>query len=100
MSRDGFSLTRRDVVKSAAGTVALTYAGFELGLVPEATAAEVRFSDEVSTSLTVNGTARTLTHDPRVSLLDALRESFGLFGAKKGCDHGQCGACTVHLDGR
>jgi xanthine dehydrogenase YagT iron-sulfur-binding subunit len=54
----------------------------------------------VSTRIVVNGTAHTLTLDPRSSLLDVLREELGLTGAKKGCDHGQCGACTVHLDGR
>ncbi|WP_211257607.1 (2Fe-2S)-binding protein [Muricoccus aerilatus] len=51
-------------------------------------------------SLTVNGEARRLVLDPRASLLDTLREGLALTGAKKGCDHGQCGACTVHLDGR
>jgi xanthine dehydrogenase YagT iron-sulfur-binding subunit len=54
----------------------------------------------VSVRLTVNGTSHTLSLDPRSSLLDVLRELLGLTGAKKGCDHGQCGACTVHLDGR
>jgi xanthine dehydrogenase YagT iron-sulfur-binding subunit len=48
----------------------------------------------------VNGTPHELALDPRSSLLDVLRERLGLTGAKKGCDHGQCGACTVHLDGR
>jgi len=54
----------------------------------------------VSVRLTVNSTPRTLSLDPRSSLLDVLREVLALTGAKKGCDHGQCGACTVHLDGR
>jgi xanthine dehydrogenase YagT iron-sulfur-binding subunit len=50
--------------------------------------------------LCVNGELRTLRLDPRTTLLDALREHLGLTGSKKGCDHGQCGACTVHIKGR
>jgi xanthine dehydrogenase YagT iron-sulfur-binding subunit len=54
----------------------------------------------VAVRISVNGTLQRLTLDARSSLLDVLRERLALTGAKKGCDHGQCGACTVHLDGR
>ena len=49
--------------------------------------------------LDINGDRHTLQLEPRVTLLDALRDRLGLTGTKKGCDHGQCGACTVHVDG-
>ncbi len=51
-------------------------------------------------TLRVNGASHALAIEPRVTLLDALREVLGLTGTKKGCDHGQCGACTVLVDGR
>ena len=57
-------------------------------------------SQLVLVRLNVNGVDRALLVEPRVSLLDALRERLALTGTKKGCDHGQCGACTVHVDGR
>jgi len=53
----------------------------------------------LKTTITVNGEARTLDVDPRTTLLDALRETLRLTGTKKGCDHGQCGACTVLVNG-
>jgi xanthine dehydrogenase YagT iron-sulfur-binding subunit len=54
----------------------------------------------VTVSFTVNGAKKSLELDSRMTLLDALRERLGLTGSKKGCDHGQCGACTMILDGR
>jgi xanthine dehydrogenase YagT iron-sulfur-binding subunit len=51
-------------------------------------------------TLKINGTEHHVELEPRVTLLDALRENLHLFGTKKGCDHGQCGACTVHVNGR
>ena len=57
-------------------------------------------NDRVTVRLQVNGEPRTLQVDPRTTLLDALRDHLHLTGTKKGCDHGQCGACTVHVNGR
>ena len=56
--------------------------------------------ESVPVNLTVNGLVRTITLEPRMTLLDALREKLALTGAKKACDRGECGACTVHIDGR
>ncbi|MEL6224511.1 MAG: 2Fe-2S iron-sulfur cluster-binding protein [Cyanobacteria bacterium J06627_8] len=66
--------------------------------VPES---DIELSDgEVALELSINGQLQTLAIEPRVTLLDALRETLGLTGSKKGCDHGQCGACTVLIDGQ
>ncbi|MBB4005537.1 (2Fe-2S)-binding protein [Aurantimonas endophytica] len=90
-------INRRDLIKGGISLSALI-ALSELTLLSDALAAE--FSEGVPVSFVINSEAYGLTLDPRTSLLDVLRESLSLTGAKKGCDHGQCGACTVHLDGR
>ena len=63
-------------------------------------AAPPAIPDAVPVVLNINGKQQRLTLDPRTTLLDALRENLNMFGTKKGCDHGQCGACTVHVNGR
>jgi len=65
-----------------------------------ATASTTAGNDSVHVKLKINGKDYTLDIDPRTTLLDCLREHLHLTGSKKGCDHGQCGACTVHINGR
>src|SRR5262249_60383950 len=64
------------------------------------TSASLTTPEAVSVSLTINGAHHALMLDPRTTLLDLLRERLDLTGTKKGCDQGQCGACTVLIDGR
>jgi xanthine dehydrogenase YagT iron-sulfur-binding subunit len=66
----------------------------------EEPAAATSATGTVPVAFHINGETQNLQIEPRVTLLDALRENLGLFGTKKGCDHGQCGACTVHVNGR
>jgi len=67
---------------------------------PEAAAMAETGSQSVRVSVTVNDHARTIMVEPRMTLLDVLREELALTGTKKGCDRGECGACTVHVEGR
>ncbi len=67
---------------------------------PVENAADQSIEGAVPLTLKVNGKEHNLSVDPRTTLLDCLRENLNLPGTKKGCDHGQCGACTVHINGR
>src|ERR1700739_3948263 len=75
-------------------------ASFKGNAADTAATAVQRDLEKLSVSLTVNGQRRGPTIEPRMTLLDALREEFALTGTKKGCDRGECGACTVHVNGR
>jgi xanthine dehydrogenase YagT iron-sulfur-binding subunit len=92
-----FEVTRRTVIET--GTTALL-----LATLPRTALAAGPVDDNepphVKVELQINGHPHSLTLDPRTTLLDALREHLALTGSKKGCDHGQCGACTVLIEGR
>ncbi len=101
----GHPETRRQFIKQVAGTSAaiaigpnvLASSAIDQSVSAGASAAA---SDSVKVNLNINGKKYALDVDPRVTLLDALRERLQLTGSKKGCDHGQCGACTVLVNGR
>jgi xanthine dehydrogenase YagT iron-sulfur-binding subunit len=95
-------LSRRRFLETAGATgfvLASPLARAETPAVAESTQGETSPENEMVT-LNVNGTRHTLALDPRTTLLDALRENLALTGSKKGCDQGQCGACTVIVNGQ
>lgn len=96
-------LSRRSFL-STAGTVGIIAALDGRDVMAESpSASPPEIDDRVGTvqvTLRVNGKEHRLRIDPRTTLLDCLRETIALTGTKKGCDHGQCGACTVHVNGR
>jgi xanthine dehydrogenase YagT iron-sulfur-binding subunit len=99
--------TRRRFIRQVAGTsAAITIGPSLLSNIsageeqPNAPPAPIGSMDSMKVNLKINGKDYTLDVDPRTTLLDALRERLHLTGSKKGCDHGQCGACTVLVNGR
>jgi xanthine dehydrogenase YagT iron-sulfur-binding subunit len=96
-------ITRREAIaktlKAGAGLSLLSQVGGLARGATETPPPAQSATESVTVTLTINGAAHTLAIEPRVTLLDALREHLGMYGTKKGCDHGQCGACTVLVNG-
>ncbi len=106
-SLERIRLSRRSFISHAGAAGVLTVAAPVASIAAEPAVApmaepqaEPAIPGTVAITLKVNGVAHKVQVDPRATVLDTLRETLDLTGTKKGCDHGQCGACTVHVDGR
>jgi xanthine dehydrogenase YagT iron-sulfur-binding subunit len=97
---EGGGASRRSFLKQSSALAALALAPPTLIQAAGNDEKLAAYFEKVPLKLQVNGISHSLSVEPRTTLLDLLREGLSLTGTKKGCDHGQCGACTVHGDGR
>ena len=99
---EGTSTARRDFLKQSSllTALALTPSSLIQAAASEMNQQTVSSSETIPVTLEINGRSHRLSVEPRVTLLDLLREQLDYTGTKKGCDYGQCGACTVHVNGR
>jgi len=108
LSRPPSPTRRKFLLTSGSGVAASLFAAYvpasAKGADPESDSASTRTAPDIEgavpITLRINGKDHSLRIDPRTTLLDCIRETVELTGTKKGCDHGQCGACTVHVSGR
>jgi xanthine dehydrogenase YagT iron-sulfur-binding subunit len=99
MEENQFGCNRRGFLKRSTVIIAFATAPPLVSKAAENDEKIAALFEKIPLRLTINGTAHSLSVEPRVTVLDLLREQLQLTGTKKGCDYGQCGACTIHING-